>query len=135
MSNRMFKMIAAVTAILLVAALPAVAGVANEGRRIEASGELVAFFQERGVDAIYLGKSRAEMPAAQWSRIVKIVNAPDVEDLEDDEPNVDDDHDVLNSLVFKALWSATDKDDDPVYITLGNMSWCHECGVDEEEQE
>ncbi len=135
MKSRMFKMIAAVTAIALVAALPAVAGMANEGRRVQASDELKAFFLERGVQAAYLDKGQAEMPADQWKKIVKIVNAPDIEDPEDDEPNVDDDHDVLNSLVFRALWGATDDDEDPVYITLGNATWSHESGVDEDEAE
>jgi len=134
MKNRMLVTIVAVAAMVLLAGLPAVAGAVDGARRIEVSEELKAFFEERGVQAIYLGKSRAEMPADQWKRIVKIVNEPDVEDLEDDEPNVDDDHDVLNSLVFQSLWGSAGADDDPVYITLGDATWRYESGVEEDEE-
>ena len=64
------------------------------------TGEIAAFFAERGVDPQYLGKAASEIPQDQLNLINKIIATPD------DADNSVYTHSTLTSLVLGALESA-----------------------------
>lgn len=122
-------MIAAMVAVLAaIAVLPAMAGGTGESTSratVAAGSELTAFFAERGVDPRYLGLEKSQIPEEQWSRINEIVAAANVESDDTETLDYDDDHDVLNSLVFESLYAASDTAGETVYLTLGDTTWGH----------
>ncbi len=93
---------------------------AAPGRLVPVTQDIKDFFAARGADPSYLGLPKAQVPAEEWAKIVKIVNTPDVADV------MTDDHDMLNSLVLAALINETITTDDPVYMTIGNSQWIHQ---------
>jgi hypothetical protein len=141
MKSSSLRAAALLVSLLLIVIVPALAtGTKEEAaktcRQVEASEELKAFFQERGVEPKYIGKSRSEVPADQWSLMVQIVNTPDIATDGDGKAKTDDLHDVLNSLVVTTLWCcAHDEEDekDTVSITIGNLTWCHGCDPEDED--
>ncbi len=124
------KSIVLMGALLMAIILPAAAGGAGEfaadARLVEITPAIAGFFEERGVSPVYLGQSKEQVPAIEWQTMLEVINA------EDDPDVVTDDHDLLNSLVLHALFSATDEIGDPVYMTIGSTSWRHEL-IEEED--
>jgi hypothetical protein len=126
--NRFFKVAALAGALLVAAGSVAMASTVSSepGRQVAVTQELKDFFAANGADASYLGMAKSSVPAAEWAKIVAVVNTPDVTD------DTTDTHDVLNSLVGKALGNATSTIDDPVYMNLGGEQWVYELVADDD---
>jgi hypothetical protein len=121
--NRTLK-IASIVAALMVAvsfsAMAAVSTSSSDGRLVAIHQDIKDFFAARGVNPVYLGLARSQVPAAEWAKISAVLNTPD------DTTVTTDDHDVLNTLVMEALMQATTTTDDPVYMDIGSHRWVYE---------
>jgi hypothetical protein len=121
--NRTLK-IAAIAAALMVAvsfsAMATVSTASAPGRTVAIAQEIKDFFSARGCNPVYLGMSQKDVPAAEWTKILAVLNTPD------DTSVTTDDHDVLNTLVMEALMQANTTTDDPVYLDIGNQRWVYE---------
>jgi hypothetical protein len=125
--NRSFKVAALVSALMLAVGFSAMASATvspGPGRAVAVTQEIRDFLAARGVDPAVVGQAAASAPAAEWSRLLSVVNAAD------DTSITTDDHDVLNSMVLSALINATTTTDDPVYMDLGNNRWIYELDTD-----
>jgi hypothetical protein len=127
--NRTLKIAAIAAALLVVVSFSAMAVVStpsNPGRLVAIPQDIKDFFAARGVNPVCLGMDRSAVPAAEWTKILMVVNKVD------DTTVTTDDHDVLNTLVIEALMLATTTTDDPVYMDLGNSRWIHELDTDDD---
>ena len=121
--NRTLK-IAAIAAALMVAvsfsAMAVVATASAPGRLVPIHQDIKDWFAARGCNPVYLDMDKSQVPAAEWAKILAVVDTPD------DTSVTTDDHDVLNTLVIEALMQANTTTDDPVYMDLGNQRWIYE---------
>jgi hypothetical protein len=121
--NRTLKIASIVAALVLSVSFSAMAAVStssSDGRLVAIHQDIKDFFAARGVNPVYLGLARSQVPAAEWAKIAAVLNVADDPDV------TTDDHDVLNTLVMEALMQATTTTDDPVYLDIGSHRWVHE---------
>jgi hypothetical protein len=121
--NRNFKIAAIVAALMVAVSFSAMASVSTAsaaGRNVVIAQEIKDFFAARGANPAYLGMDQSQVPAAEWAKILAVLNTPD------DTSVTTDDHDVLNTLVIESLMLANTTTDDPVYLDIGNQRWVYE---------
>jgi hypothetical protein len=120
MSTKAIRIFMAAAAIGLAATFAASA--APVGHAAPITTDLAAYFTGFGVDPQYLNVPVDKVPADQLAKIDKALSATDYTF------KLVNYNTKLSSLVYLALSAATDKQNDPVYIQIGNAVWQMEKG-------
>ncbi len=125
MKRKVFVVLAAAAVMLSAAAFVASAApVGPVGREAPITKDLAAYFSGYGVDPQYLGVPLDKVPADQAAKIATVLG------MQDDKTNGLYPHTQLSLLVQQALNAAVDKEDDPVYVLIGDHVWEVELGQD-----
>ena len=112
----MFTRKASVLIIAIALALVA-GGSVSALEKVTPNAAIYEFFAARGVEAGTVNSPKASLSAEEWSKISAIIRTTD-------DPITDaDDHDILNSLVWSALYAAGASENTPMYIQIGDTQW------------